>query len=137
MSDASTWPGVVDLQFLGRAGRIAAGAIRHARRACWLSIPGRPAACRVSSAGWPDSASRRATFTGCCSPTSISTTAGAAGTLVRQHPHVKVYVHARGAPHLVDPAKLLASAARLYGDQMDRLWGEFAAVPAADHRGAR
>ena len=58
--------------------------------------------------------------------------AGAAGTIVRQHPHVKVYVHERGAPHLVDPAKLLASATRLYGDQMDRLWGEFAAVPTTN-----
>ena len=36
----------------------------------------------------------------------------------------------RGAPHLVDPAKLLASAARLYGADMDRLWGEFAPVPS-------
>jgi len=57
---------------------------------------------------------------------------GAAGTLVRQHPWMKVYVHGRGAPHLVDPAKLLASATRLYGDQMDRLWGEFAPVPAGN-----
>jgi len=57
---------------------------------------------------------------------------GAAGTIVREYPHVKVYVHDRGAPHLSDPARLLASATRLYGDQMDRLWGEFAAVPAAN-----
>lgn len=58
--------------------------------------------------------------------------AGATGTIVRRHPHVKVLVHERGAPHMADPAKLLASAARLYGDQMDQLWGEFAAVPAAN-----
>jgi glyoxylase-like metal-dependent hydrolase (beta-lactamase superfamily II) len=56
--------------------------------------------------------------------------AGAAGTLVREHPGLRVYVHRNGAPHLVDPSKLLASAARLYGDDMDRLWGEVAAVPA-------
>jgi glyoxylase-like metal-dependent hydrolase (beta-lactamase superfamily II) len=55
--------------------------------------------------------------------------AGATGTIVRRHPHIKVVVHERGAPHLADPAKLLASAARLYGDRMDELWGEVAAVP--------
>jgi glyoxylase-like metal-dependent hydrolase (beta-lactamase superfamily II) len=41
-----------------------------------------------------------------------------------------IYVHPRGAPHLVDPAKLVASATRLYGDQMERLWGKFAAIPS-------
>src|SRR4051812_1321060 len=55
--------------------------------------------------------------------------AGATGTLVRENPRLRVFVHEKGAPHLVDPAKLLASAARLYGDAMDRLWGEFAPVP--------
>ena len=39
-----------------------------------------------------------------------------------------IYVHPRGAPHLIDPAKLVASATRLYGDQMERLWGRFAAI---------
>ncbi len=56
--------------------------------------------------------------------------AGATGTIVRRYPHVNVFVHERGAAHMADPGKLMASAARLYGDQMDRLWGEFAAVPA-------
>jgi glyoxylase-like metal-dependent hydrolase (beta-lactamase superfamily II) len=55
--------------------------------------------------------------------------AGAAGTLVRENPRIRVYVHEKGAPHMAEPAKLLASAARLYGDAMDRLWGEFAPVP--------
>jgi glyoxylase-like metal-dependent hydrolase (beta-lactamase superfamily II) len=39
-----------------------------------------------------------------------------------------VYVHPRGAAHLIDPAKLVASATRLYGDQMERLWGKFAPI---------
>ncbi|MFI5247836.1 MAG: MBL fold metallo-hydrolase, partial [Nitrospirales bacterium] len=56
--------------------------------------------------------------------------AGVTGTLVKENPHIRVYVHERGAPHLINPAKLLGSAQRLYGDQMDRLWGEFLAVPA-------
>ena len=55
--------------------------------------------------------------------------AGATGTIVRRIPDVTVLVHERGAPHMIDPAKLLASAARLYGEEMDRLWGEFAPVP--------
>ncbi|MDP6579635.1 MAG: MBL fold metallo-hydrolase [Vicinamibacterales bacterium] len=55
--------------------------------------------------------------------------AGATGTLVRDNPDIQVYVHERGAPHMADPAKLLSSAGRLYGDDMDRLWGEFLPVP--------
>jgi glyoxylase-like metal-dependent hydrolase (beta-lactamase superfamily II) len=55
--------------------------------------------------------------------------AGAAGTMVRRWPKLPVYVHERGARHLADPTKLLASAERLYGDQMERLWGEVAPVP--------
>ncbi|MGB0034127.1 MAG: MBL fold metallo-hydrolase [Candidatus Acidiferrales bacterium] len=58
--------------------------------------------------------------------------AGATGTLVRENPQIRVYVHERGASHMIDPAKLLESARRLYGYQMDRLWGEFLAVPAAN-----
>jgi glyoxylase-like metal-dependent hydrolase (beta-lactamase superfamily II) len=57
--------------------------------------------------------------------------AGSTGTLVHEHPRMRVYVHEIGAPHMVDPTKLLASAARLYGSDMDRLWGEVRPVPAA------
>src|SRR5436309_252570 len=60
--------------------------------------------------------------------------AGAAGAIVRRWPDVTVYVHEVGAPHLVDPAKLLASARRLYGDDMERLWGEVAPVPEGNVR---
>lgn len=56
--------------------------------------------------------------------------AGATGSLVRYFPHLKVYVHHRGAPHLIAPDKLLRSATRIYGGQMDYLWGEFLPVPA-------
>jgi glyoxylase-like metal-dependent hydrolase (beta-lactamase superfamily II) len=58
--------------------------------------------------------------------------AGASGTLVRRWPELPVYVHERGARHLADPSKLLASAERLYGDDMQRLWGEVAPVPEAN-----
>lgn len=56
--------------------------------------------------------------------------AGVTGTLVKENPAIDVFVHERGARHLVDPAKLIASAGRLYGQDMDRLWGEFLPVPA-------
>jgi glyoxylase-like metal-dependent hydrolase (beta-lactamase superfamily II) len=41
-----------------------------------------------------------------------------------------VYVHPRGAPHLIDPRKLIQSATRIFGDQMDKLWGRIAPVSA-------
>ena len=60
--------------------------------------------------------------------------AGAAGSLVRENPDIRVYVHERGAPHMIDPSKLLASAARLYGDALETLWGPFLPVPEANVR---
>jgi glyoxylase-like metal-dependent hydrolase (beta-lactamase superfamily II) len=58
--------------------------------------------------------------------------AAATGALVRRWPRLEVYVHERGAPHLIDPSKLLASAERLYGDRMEYLWGEIVPVPEAN-----
>jgi glyoxylase-like metal-dependent hydrolase (beta-lactamase superfamily II) len=55
--------------------------------------------------------------------------AGAAGTLVARHPGLQVHVSGIGAPHLVDPERLDASARRLYGDRFDALWGELRPVP--------
>lgn len=53
--------------------------------------------------------------------------AGAAGWLAGHG--AQIFVHPVGAPHLKDPEKLLRSARRIYGDQMDALWGEFIPVP--------
>lgn len=58
--------------------------------------------------------------------------AGAAGVIVREHPDLQVHVSEVGAPHLIDPSRLEASARRLYGDAFDGLWGELAAVPEAN-----
>jgi glyoxylase-like metal-dependent hydrolase (beta-lactamase superfamily II) len=55
--------------------------------------------------------------------------AGASGTLARRWPQLEIYVHERGARHLADPSRLLDSAGRLYGDDMQRLWGETLPVP--------
>jgi glyoxylase-like metal-dependent hydrolase (beta-lactamase superfamily II) len=56
--------------------------------------------------------------------------AGASGSLLQRFPHLEVWVHERGAPHLIDPSRLLDSATRLYGEDMERLWGEVLPVPA-------
>lgn len=55
--------------------------------------------------------------------------AGAAGWLARQG--AEIYVHPVGAPHMLNPEKLLTSAGRIYGDRMEPLWGEFLSVPGA------
>jgi glyoxylase-like metal-dependent hydrolase (beta-lactamase superfamily II) len=60
--------------------------------------------------------------------------AGATGSIVTENPEIDVYVHEAGAAHMIDPAKLLASAGRLYGADMDRLWGEFLGVPERNIR---
>jgi glyoxylase-like metal-dependent hydrolase (beta-lactamase superfamily II) len=60
--------------------------------------------------------------------------AGAAGSIVREHPELTVWVSEVGAPHVVDPARLERSARRLYGDVFDALWGEMNPVPAANVR---
>jgi glyoxylase-like metal-dependent hydrolase (beta-lactamase superfamily II) len=60
--------------------------------------------------------------------------AGAAGSLVREHPALTVWVSEVGAPHVVDPSRLERSARRLYGDAFEPLWGELAPVPEANVR---
>jgi glyoxylase-like metal-dependent hydrolase (beta-lactamase superfamily II) len=55
--------------------------------------------------------------------------AAAAGVLVREHPDLQVWVSEIGAPHLIDPTRLIASARRLYGDDLDTWFGEIAPVP--------
>ena len=57
--------------------------------------------------------------------------AGATGGLLEENPSIEVFVHERGAPHLADPSRLMASAARLYGQDMGPLWGEVLPVPTA------
>jgi glyoxylase-like metal-dependent hydrolase (beta-lactamase superfamily II) len=56
--------------------------------------------------------------------------AGASGTLARILPNARVFVHRIGAPHLIDPTRLVSSAARIYGDRMELLWGHIEPVPA-------
>jgi glyoxylase-like metal-dependent hydrolase (beta-lactamase superfamily II) len=60
--------------------------------------------------------------------------AGGTGALVERFPDLEVWVHARGAPHLIDPARLLASAERIYGERMGPLWGRVVPVPEQNVR---
>jgi glyoxylase-like metal-dependent hydrolase (beta-lactamase superfamily II) len=56
--------------------------------------------------------------------------AASTGTLMRRFPDLEVYVHERGAPHMVNPERLWASASRLYGEEnMLAMWGQFEPVP--------
>lgn len=123
-------PGVAwfDLHFLGRPNRIASGVLLGPSGIA-LVDPG-PSSClpRLEAA-------LAELGTGLDAVTEVLLThihldhAGASGTIVRRHPAVRVVVHQRGAPHLIDPSRLLQSAARLYGDDMDRLWGPCEPVP--------
>ena len=60
--------------------------------------------------------------------------AGASGSLVERWPDLEVYVHERGVPHMLDPSRLMKSATQLYGEDMDRLWGEMVPVPEGNLR---
>jgi glyoxylase-like metal-dependent hydrolase (beta-lactamase superfamily II) len=124
---------LIDLHYLGRSGAIAAGVIPTP--AGMLLVDPGPTTCvaRLEQA-LADSGIGSQDLHGLLLTHIHLDHAGATGTLVERHPHLLVYVHERGAPHLLDPTKLLASARRLYGDDMDRLWGAFAPVPAANVR---
>lgn len=63
--------------------------------------------------------------------------AGGTGALVRRYPDLEVWVHEIGAPHMVDPARLVASARRVWGEYFDQLWGEVVPVPQANIRVVR
>src|SRR5687767_2843417 len=114
----------IDLQFLGRPKRIAAALLQGAAGAAIVD-PG-PTSCLpvLEQAGAPLKTVSHLLLTHI-----HLDHAGAAGTIARRHPAIRVVVHQHGAPHLVDPTKLLASATRLYGADMDRLWGAVEPVP--------
>lgn len=126
-------PHTLDLQFLGRAGVIATAAI-PCEGGVVLVDPG-PASCLPALMS-----ALAAHGYGLADVRALLIThihldhAGASGTLAQAWPGLPVYVHAIGAKHLAQPEKLLASATRLYGADMNRLWGAFLAVPEVSLR---
>ena len=123
----------VDLQFLGRPRAIATAVVSSAGEVA-LVDPGPTSCLERLEEGLHAQGIRLADVTHLLLTHIHLDHAGAAGTIVRRNPSISVLVHERGAVHLVDPDRLLQSATRLYGADMDRLWGEFLAVPAASVR---
>lgn len=125
LSHGLSW---IDLEFLGRSQVIATGIVQGAGGVAIVD-PG-PTTCLASLERGLQSHGVRWDDVRDILLTHIHLDhAGATGTIVRAHPHIRVFVHERGAKHMIDPSRLLDSATRLYGAEMDRLWGEFAAVP--------
>ncbi|MEW5871766.1 MAG: MBL fold metallo-hydrolase [Chloroflexota bacterium] len=116
----------LDLNFLGLHGVIAAYLIPHAQGAILIesgpgsTLPG-------LQAGLQDLGMSVQDITDLFVTHIHLDHAGAGGWLARQG--TQIHVHPAGAPHLLDPEKLLSSATRIYGDKMDLLWGEFLPVP--------
>jgi glyoxylase-like metal-dependent hydrolase (beta-lactamase superfamily II) len=126
-------PGVsyIDLHFQDRANAIATAVITSAGQVA-LVDPGPTSCLETLELGLNGYGIRIADVTDVVLTHIHLDHAGVTGTLVRRNPNVRVWTHERGTPHLVDPGKLLASATRLYGAEMDRLWGEVAPVPAGN-----
>jgi glyoxylase-like metal-dependent hydrolase (beta-lactamase superfamily II) len=118
----------VDLLFQGRPNRIATGVVSGAAGTAIVD-PGPTSCLDTLEASLALHGQSLASVTHLVLTHIHLDHAGAAGTIVRRHPQIQVVVHERGARHLVDPSRLLDSATRLYGDRMEQLWGEVAAVP--------
>lgn len=120
-----------DLNFVGQPGIIATGLL-HGADGVGLVDPGPTTALPVlrkalAARGFSTADVRWILLTHIHLDHAAST-----GTLLKECPTARVIVHERGAPHLIDPSKLLASATRLYGADMERLWGEILPVPSAN-----
>jgi glyoxylase-like metal-dependent hydrolase (beta-lactamase superfamily II) len=120
----------VDLNFLGRPQIIATG-ILHGPAGVALVDPGPATTIATLTAALEKKGIRFADVRQILVTHIHLDHSGGVGSILEQHPHIEVVVHGRGAPHLADPAKLLASAGRLYAQDMDRLWGDVKPVPAA------
>jgi glyoxylase-like metal-dependent hydrolase (beta-lactamase superfamily II) len=118
----------IDLEFLGRRHAIASGIVQSAAGVAIVD-PGPTTCLATLELGLQQQGIRWHDVRHILLTHIHLDHAGATGTIVRSHPHVTVFVHERGAPHVADPQKLIDSATRLYGDDMTRLWGEIAPVP--------
>jgi glyoxylase-like metal-dependent hydrolase (beta-lactamase superfamily II) len=122
-------PQIIDLRFLGHQGVIAAFLLQGDGEAAVIEVG--PAStietllAAIDAARIPRHAVRHLLVTHI-----HLDHAGAAGLLLQALPNATLYAHEAGVPHLLDPAKLIASASRIYGALMKPLWGEIVPVPA-------
>jgi glyoxylase-like metal-dependent hydrolase (beta-lactamase superfamily II) len=130
MNTLATGISYFDLNFQGLP-HVIAGAVLHGTRGVALVDPGPTSTLPALIAELDQSGMRLGDVTDILLTHIHLDHAGATGTIVARNPAARVWVHEVGVPHLVAPGKLLASAGRLYGDQMDQLWGEVRPVPAA------
>lgn len=120
---------VIDLKFQGHSQSIAAYMIKH-KDGVILIESGPGSTLKALEQGLRDNGMTLLDVTHVLLTHIHLDHAGASGRLAQLG--ATIYVHPLGAPHLIDPAKLLASAARIYGENMDSLWGEF--LPVAEER---
>src|SRR4030043_1821101 len=119
----------IDLNFLGRKGTIAAYLVPHSNGGILVET-GPLSTLQNLVTGMKDYGFQVENITDVFLTHIHLDHAGAAGWWA-QH-GANIHVHENGAPHLINPEKLLASAGRLYGSMMDSLWGEFIPVQS-DH----
>ena len=127
-AEHATSYGVIDLLHMGRKESVAACVLRTSEGALVVD-PGPASTLPSLLAGLARHGYEVADLSGILLTHIHLDHAGGTGTLVRHNPRLRVFVHVNGAPHVIDPSKLLASATRLYGQRMDELWGEVAPVP--------
>jgi glyoxylase-like metal-dependent hydrolase (beta-lactamase superfamily II) len=119
----------IDLHFQGTPGIIAAWLVQSANQCALIDVG--PGSCHATlleglrSHGVSPSDVRQVLLTHI-----HLDHAGGAGWWAQQG--AQVFVHARGAPHVVDPSRLIDSAARIYGGEMERLWGAILPAPGAN-----
>ena len=118
-----------DLNFLGEPGIIATGLMRGADGVALID-PGPSTTIETLTRALQERGASLADVRAILLTHIHLDHAGATGTLAAACPAATVFVHEVGAPHLSDPSRLLVSAARLYGEDMQRLWGEVRPVPA-------
>ena len=123
----NTW--CLDLEFQGYAGAVAAFLLADGDRLALVETgPGSTLA--ALEAGVRDAGFTLEQLTAVAVTHVHLDHAGAAGAVLARAPRARLYVHPRGVAHMVDPSRLMASATRIYGDRMARLWGAFEPVPA-------